>query len=126
MEYEKNTDLPLKLIKRILRGTYHGEISKNSCIYVQKFFRNIFYQLQENVVIEFEEYNLRRLQHGLPRLKRLNKYVIKRCLDKIIKQYVDNISGEEGEKNKKLPYQNDTLNSKYKKSVIEEAGIEVV
>jgi hypothetical protein len=115
-----------KSLKYNLKNTFKGEISEKGYTYIFELLLKIINNLSENIVGEFEEYNQRRIQHGLPRLKRLNKYVIKRCLDNIFKQYVDNINGEKGERNKELSYQDDTLNSKNRNCVIEDAGIEVV
>jgi hypothetical protein len=118
--------IPVKPIRFIFKKYYTGEICENVCTYVRDFLLSITNDLAINAVQEFKKYNNRRTEHGLPQLKRLNKYVIMRCLDKIIKQYANNNIGKGGIVNDILLCQDDISKLINKNHVIEDAGIEVV
>ena len=118
---------PLKPIKRILKKYYYGEISRDVCIYVRDSLLDITNKLAENAVKEFEQYNLRREQQGLYRIKRLNIFVFQRCMETFFKPIVDINNGEEGRINERLLCQDGGLiNKKGENITAKNADVEVV
>ena len=97
-----NDGFPLKPIKRILKKYYNGEICENVCIYVKDILLETTNLLAKNAVKEFEQYNSRRKQQGLHRVRRLNKFVFQRSKEMVFKPIVDINNGEEGVENNGL------------------------
>lgn len=120
-------EIPLKPIKRILKKYYNGEITTNSCIYVRDLVLNFTEYVIEECVKEFEDYNIRRQEHNLPVLKRLDTSVFVDFSDKIYKSLLNKTFGEVGQSNKLLLCQDSDIIRKNRNDVIiKDAGVEVV
>ena len=120
------SEFPLKPIKRILKRYYQEEISMDACVYVRDVLLNFTEYLAREGVMEFEEYNRRRVIQGLPLLKRLDRSTFVDTRRKIFNLLKDNNIGEVGEYNELLLCQDDIMQRKKVKDIIEDAGVEVV
>ncbi len=117
---------PLKPIKRILQRYYQGEISMDACVYVRDVLLVFTEYLAKDGVMEFEEYNKRRVIQGLPLLRRLDRTAFESSRRKIFNLLRDNNIGEVGECNDLLLCQDDIVQRNKKMDIIEDAGVEVV
>ena len=120
------SEFPLKPIKRILKRYYQGEISMDACVYVRDVLLNFTEYLAREGVMEFEEYNRRRVIQGLPLLRRLDRSAFESARSKVFNLLRDNNIGEVGECNELLLCQDDIMQRKKEKDIIEDAGVEVV
>jgi len=92
--------LPLKMVKRIMKEQWDGEISYDACVYVRDVLYDVLCDIIEFGVYEFEEVNNCRKQHGLPRLKRLDKSSFS-GVSSLYSQYICNY-GKIGQVNRDL------------------------
>lgn len=95
-------NIPVKPIKHILKAYYKGEISNAVCIDVRNLLLDIIGYLAEETVKEFENYNIMRLDQGLPPLKRLNSFVFREVKDRFFKSIGVVNMGEVGKQNETL------------------------
>ena len=106
MENKQTNDylhyLPVKPIKRILKKYYGGEISDETCVYVRDLLLQFTELLAEEAVKEFENYNIMRLDQGLPPFKRLNSFVFREVRDRFFKSIGVVNMGEVGKQNETL------------------------
>jgi len=116
---------PLKPIKRILKRYYQGEISTDACVYVRDVLLVFTEYLAREGVMEFEEYNKRRVIQGLPLLRRLDRSAFESSRSKIFNLLKYNNIGEVGECNDLLLCQDDIVQRNKKMDIIEDAGVEV-
>lgn len=107
------SEIPINLVKRILKERSKGNVSLESVIYVRDLIQDILDKLADASIIEFEELNRYRQIQKLPKLKRYPVSVFINLSDELFKPTVVNKSEEIGEMN------NNTIFST-------EAGIEVV
>ncbi len=120
------SEFPLKPIKRILKRYYQGEISRDACDCVRDVLLNFTEYLAQEGVMEFEEYNKRRVIQGLPLLRRLDRSAFESARSKVFNLLRDNNIGEVGNLNGLLLCQDDIMQRKKKMDIIEDAGVEVV
>jgi len=95
-----NHTLPLKTVKRIMKEQWDGEISHDACVYVRDYVYDVICEIVEESVYEFEEINNRRVQHGLPSLKRLDRSSFQGVSSKYSQQICND--GEIGQSNREL------------------------
>lgn len=98
---DKKTDdflyhLPLKPIKHILKCYYNGEISDDACFYVRDLLVLLTEFLAKEAVQEFKNSNMDRQNHGLSKLKRLNKESFVLVRDRFFKNIDDITTGKVG------------------------------
>lgn len=67
-------NLPIKPIKYILKKYHKGEVSEDACYYVKDLLLEFTEILAEEAEKQFKDSNNDRKKHGIPKLKRLNKY----------------------------------------------------
>ena len=118
-------EFPIKPIKRILKKYYDGEISTDACVYVRDVLLVFTEYLAREGVMEFEEYNRRRVIQGLLVLRRLDRTAFKSSRSKIFNLLKINNIGEVGVCNDLLLCQDDIMQRKKKMDIIEDAGVEV-
>ncbi|MCJ7571998.1 MAG: hypothetical protein MUO82_09010 [Candidatus Thermoplasmatota archaeon] len=122
-----NNNIPLKTIKRIMKKYYNGGITTNTCNYVRDLVLNFAEDVSKECVKEFDDYNMRRREHNLPVLKRLDTSVFVDLNNKIYKHIFNKIFGEVGQDNKLLLCQDSDIIRKNRDDVIiKDAGVEVV
>lgn len=119
------SEFPLKPIKRLLKKYYCGEISMDACVYVRDVLLVFTEYLAKEGVMEFEEYNKRRVIQGLPLLRRLDRMAFESARSKIFNLLKYNNIGEVGKYNDLLLCQDDIVQRNKKMDIIEDAGVEV-
>lgn len=85
--------LPLKPLSRMLRQNCHYHISSEAIVLLRNILEELVYEIRRNALKEFEEMNNRREQQGLPLLKRLNSWALRKAIDNILKSNSDNGMG---------------------------------
>lgn len=86
----------LKPIKTILKKHHDGEVSDEAVVYVRDILLDFTEFLAEESVKDFNEMNQRRQEHGLPILKRLDRFTFKNVFERFFKQIKDKNIGEVG------------------------------
>jgi hypothetical protein len=131
MQFKKNDNniskFPVKPIKRIIKKYYHGEVTKDSCIYVRNLILDIVEYYVEECVEEFNSYNRRRQEQNLPVLKRLDKFVFVNISDKVFKPVMYKNIGKVGRSTNLLLCQDsDIINKKGNDIIVKDADGEVI
>ena len=88
--------LPLKPIKEILRQECNShQISIEAVIESRNFLEKLMHELSKKAMEEFTRLNDRRKKLGLPKLKRLNSWAVRKASEKVLKQFGNNEMGSQ-------------------------------
>ena len=89
-----------RLVKRILKEYWDGEISKDLCIFVKDYLDELTHKIIKELVAETQRENRLRQVQNLPEMKRIALSTFKSLLAKVNKQTSINLTGNIGELNK--------------------------
>ena len=88
--------LPLKPIKEILKQECNShQISIGAVIESRNFLEKLMHELSKKAMEEFTRLNDRRRKLGLPKLKRLNSWAVRKASEKVLKQLGNNEMGSQ-------------------------------
>jgi hypothetical protein len=91
--------IPYKTVRRIFKNNVNGEVSRETCLYVQSFLSDLCKKLAVACNRELQEINKYRRIQKLPELKRIHLSIFEIVVGRLFKSEVDFNDEETGQHN---------------------------